>query len=116
MIARTLDNPTFENPSTERARDFDRTSPTRYCQRDDRGQRAAVVFGGSLVPIGLAAAAAAVSFSSATERVAVTAWIAVAVVGTASVIASATVLRGFPPKWMAEEKTPDPELPATSDA
>jgi hypothetical protein len=48
---------------------------------------------GAVVPLGLAAAATLATFRAASERVAVTAWIAVAVVGSASVIAAAAASR-----------------------
>ena len=48
---------------------------------------------GSVVPLGLAGAAAFTSYVTTHERVAITAWIAVAVVGSAAVIAAATASR-----------------------
>ncbi|ADG69071.1 hypothetical protein Plim_3258 [Planctopirus limnophila DSM 3776] len=47
----------------------------------------------AVVPLGLAAAATIATGMTTSERVAVSAWVSVAVVGTASVIASATIAR-----------------------
>lgn len=46
-----------------------------------------------IVPIGMACAAAAVSNNQTSERVAITAWVATAIVGTASVISAAAAVR-----------------------
>lgn len=46
---------------------------------------------GSVVPLGLACAATTATYLTTHERVAVAAWISVAVVGTASVVAAAAV-------------------------
>jgi hypothetical protein len=51
------------------------------------------VAAGSMVPLGMAAAAAVATRITTHERVAIAAWIAVAVVGSASVISAATVSR-----------------------
>ena len=48
-----------------------------------------IVASGAVVPLGLGAAAAITTRLTTHERVAMTAWIAVAIVGTASVIANA---------------------------
>ena len=48
-----------------------------------------IVAAGAVVPLGLSAAAAVTTYVTAYERVAVTAWIAVAIVGTASVVSTA---------------------------
>jgi hypothetical protein len=48
---------------------------------------------GTVVPLGLAAAATTVTCLGASERVAVMAWIAVAVVGSAAVFAAAAASR-----------------------
>ena len=53
----------------------------------------ATMTAGGIVPLGMACAATAATYSSASERVAVMAWIAVAIVGTASVIAAAAASR-----------------------
>ena len=53
---------------------------------DDRGS-------GGVVPLGLACAATVATYVTTFERVAVTAWVAVAVVGTASVVATAVASR-----------------------
>jgi hypothetical protein len=50
-----------------------------------------IVAAGTIVPLGLATAAAVTTCVTSNERVAMTAWIAVAVVGTAAVIADAVV-------------------------
>ena len=52
-----------------------------------------IVAVGTIVPLGLGCAAAATAKFSTHERVAMTAWIAVAIVGTASVIANAAAVR-----------------------
>ena len=52
-----------------------------------------IVAAGAVVPLGLACAATVATYVTAYERVAVTAWIAVAVVGTASVVATAVASR-----------------------
>ncbi len=52
-----------------------------------------VVAAGGIVPLGLAIAAAVTTNMGASERVAMTAWISVAVVGTASVISAAVASR-----------------------
>jgi hypothetical protein len=51
------------------------------------------VAAGSVVPLGLAGAAAFATYVTTHERVAISAWIAVAVVGSASVISAASVSR-----------------------
>jgi hypothetical protein len=53
----------------------------------------ATMIAGAIVPLGMAVAAVVATRFADSERVAVTAWIAVAVVGTASVIAAATAAR-----------------------
>ncbi|MEK6259974.1 MAG: hypothetical protein AABP62_15240 [Planctomycetota bacterium] len=52
-----------------------------------------IVAAGAVVPLGLACAATVATYVTTYERVAVTAWVAVAVVGTASVIATAAASR-----------------------
>ncbi len=52
-----------------------------------------IVAAGSVVPLGVAIAAAITTRISSSERVGVTAWVAVAVVGTASVISTAVAAR-----------------------
>lgn len=52
-----------------------------------------VVATGTIVPLGLAVAAAVTTYLSNEQRVAMTSWIAVAVVGTASVVSAASVSR-----------------------
>lgn len=51
----------------------------------------AILAVGGTIPLGLAGAAALSSYVSKNERVSIAAWVAVAVVGTASVISSAAV-------------------------
>ena len=48
-----------------------------------------IVAAGAVVPLGVAAAASVTTYITTHERVAMTAWIAVAVVGSASVISAA---------------------------
>lgn len=52
-----------------------------------------VVAAGGIVPLGLSIAAAITTNNSTSDRVSVAAWVAVAVVGTASVISSAVASR-----------------------
>ena len=67
---------------------FERTVETK--PEPDAWKTVAV---GTIVPLGMAISAAAVTYGTQYERVAMTAWIAVAVVGSASVIAAASVAR-----------------------
>lgn len=54
-----------------------------------------IVAAGASVPIGMSLAAALTSsMNAASERVALAAWVVVGVVGTASVISAAAILRG----------------------
>lgn len=50
-----------------------------------------IVAAGSIAPLGLAGAALAATYLTKYEKVAIAAWVAVAVVGTASVISAAAV-------------------------
>lgn len=50
-----------------------------------------ILAAGGVIPLGLAGAATLSSYVSKNERVSVAAWVAVAIVGTASVISAATV-------------------------
>jgi small-conductance mechanosensitive channel len=52
-----------------------------------------IIAAGAVVPLGLAIAAAVTTYITTSDRVAVTAWIAVAIVGTASVISTAVASR-----------------------
>ncbi|WP_010583595.1 hypothetical protein [Schlesneria paludicola] len=52
-----------------------------------------VVASGTVVPLGLAVAAAVTTYLSNDQRVSMTSWIAVAIVGTASVVSAASVSR-----------------------
>ena len=74
----------------ENAKDksFSRTVETEPKQRSWM-----IVAAGAVVPLGLSAAAAVTTYVTAYERVAVTAWIAVAIVGTASVVSTAAAAR-----------------------
>ena len=76
--------------SMENAKDksFSRTVETEPKQRSWM-----IVAAGAVVPLGLSAAAAVTTYVTAYERVAVTAWIAVAIVGTASVVSTAAAAR-----------------------
>lgn len=67
-----------------------------------------IVAAGATVPIGVSAAAAVTSSMSISERVALAAWVVVGVVGTASVVSAAAILRGRRPRRQREhvvEKT-----------
>ncbi|HEY0984374.1 MULTISPECIES: hypothetical protein [unclassified Schlesneria] len=72
----------FQDRSHER-------SLERSIEREPQPNSWKVVAAGSVVPLGLAVAAAVTTSLTNHERVAMTAWIAVAVVGSASVISSA---------------------------
>ena len=52
-----------------------------------------IVAAGSVVPLGVAIAAAVTTYITSSERVGITAWVAVAVVGAASVISTAVASR-----------------------
>ncbi|MCA9010540.1 MAG: hypothetical protein KDB01_12380 [Planctomycetaceae bacterium] len=52
-----------------------------------------IIAAGSVVPLGLAVTAAVTTYLTSNEKIASTAWIAVAVVGTASVISAAVASR-----------------------
>lgn len=62
-----------------------------------------VMIAGALVPIGVSAAAAATSIFAASERVAITAWVCSAVIGTAAVISAGSILRGRRPRRAREK-------------
>jgi predicted lysophospholipase L1 biosynthesis ABC-type transport system permease subunit len=61
------------------------------------------VAAGATVPIGVSAAAAVTSSMSISERVALAAWVVVGVVGTASVVSAAAILRGRRPRRQREQ-------------
>lgn len=63
-----------------------------------------VMISGALVPIGVSAAAAVTAIFSASERVAITAWVCSAVIGTAAVISAGAILRARRPR-RSREKT-----------
>lgn len=62
-----------------------------------------VMLAGALVPIGVSAAAAVTSVFSASERVAITAWVCSAIIGTAAVISAGAILRGRRPRRTREK-------------
>ena len=62
-----------------------------------------VMISGALVPIGVAAAAAVTAIFSPSERVAITAWVCSAVIGTAAVISAGAILRGRQPRRRREK-------------
>ena len=86
-------------------------SQARAADESERRVRAlkpgwSIVAAGATVPIGMAIAAAVTSsMQTATDRVAMAAWIVVGVVGTASVISTAAVLRGQRPRRVREKRT-----------
>lgn len=85
-----------DEPDTAVGRHRDRTkerSFERSVALDPTTEASWTVAAGGVVPLGLAGAAVAATCLSPHEKVAVTAWIAVAIVGTASVISAATVSR-----------------------
>ena len=58
---------------------------------DPKPQSWMIVATGAVIPLGLAVAATTAGYINPNERVAIAAWVAVAVVGTASVISAAAV-------------------------
>lgn len=73
-------------PHASRERD---AANTRVIERTPRPNLWLISCVGTAVPIGMATAAVAATYLTTHERVAMTAWICTAVVGTAAVIASA---------------------------
>lgn len=66
-------------------------SVVRKVQHEPQQQSATILAIGASVPLGLACAALATTLFGNHERVAVAAWVAVAVVGSASVVSAAAV-------------------------
>ena len=86
--------PTIPNRSVERGREqfLDRSherSLERRVEREPKPHSWITVAVGAVAPLGVSAAAAVTTYLTTHERVAMTAWIAVAVVGSASVISAA---------------------------
>ena len=78
--------------NVDRNREIDRDrGMTRTVQTEPQPNAWMTVSAGSIVPLGLAGAALAATSMTKSEQVAVTAWIAVAIVGTASVISAAAI-------------------------
>jgi len=65
----------------------------RSVEMDPKAHAWLTISAGAVVPLGLAGAAVATTCVSNNEKVSMTAWIAVAIVGTASVISAAAVSR-----------------------
>jgi hypothetical protein len=65
----------------------------RSVEAEPKPQSWMILAAGAAVPLGLACAAAVATYLTDYERVAIAAWVAVAVVGTASVISAAAVSR-----------------------
>ena len=95
---------------------FENVRQDRASGESERRARAlmpgwSIVAAGASVPIGMAIAAAVTSATeAASERVAMAAWIVAGVVGTASVISAASILRGRRPRRVREkhvDKGPD---------
>jgi len=87
-----------ENRSREGSKELSRDrgngrSFERYVANDPQPNTWMTVSAGAVVPLGLACAATLVTYLTSNERVAVTAWVSVAVVGTAAVIAADSVSR-----------------------
>jgi hypothetical protein len=98
MVATTATDENQTSPSASRGTRKDHThtssnelSVVREVQREPRRQSATILAVGASVPLGLACAALATTLLGNQERVAVAAWVAVAVVGSASVISAAAV-------------------------
>lgn len=96
MSTSTLNSgtPTIPSRSVERGREhyLDRSnerSLERKVEREPKPNSWMIVAAGAVVPLGVAAAAAVTTYLTTHERVAMTAWVAVAVVGSASVISAA---------------------------
>ena len=88
------ETPTLPNRSAERGREqfLDRSherSLERRVEREPKPHSWMIVAAAAVVPLGVAAAASVTTYITTHERVAMTAWIAVAVVGSASVISAA---------------------------
>lgn len=69
----------------------DDKSLVRHVETEPQSDSAKILAVGATVPLGLAAAALATTLLSKQERVAIAAWVAVAVVGSASVVSAAAV-------------------------
>ncbi len=69
------------------------TSREKHITTESEQRAWSIIAAGASVPIGVSAAAAYTTYVSDSERVSITAWIAVAIVGTASVISSAVAAR-----------------------
>lgn len=85
-VSRGMQNGRDRQIDVERDHSFERTVET-----SPKAGSWMIIFAGAIAPLGLAGAAVATTYLTQHERVAITAWIAVAVAGTASVIASAAV-------------------------
>ncbi len=79
--------------SNRHAAEFKDRSYDKTVDADPQPDSWKILAVGTVVPLGMAGAAAFASYVTTYERVAITAWIAVAVVGSASVIAAASVSR-----------------------
>lgn len=79
-----------DRPQDQPIRERGGRSLTRTVNVDHQADSWKNVAAGSVVPLGIAGAAAFATYVTTHERVAITAWIAVAVVGSASVIAAAS--------------------------
>lgn len=101
MMAKTTTNERSEVCSCEPAdnvheglRDrMDEKSYGRTAETKPKFGAWSTIVAGAVVPLGLAGAAVATTCLSSHERVAITAWICVAIVGTASVISAAAASR-----------------------
>jgi len=87
----------------------------RTVEMDPKAHAWLTISAGAVVPLGLAGAAVATTYVSNNEKVSMTAWIAVAIVGTASVISAASVSRRRSvavggDNWGAREANRDAEL------
>ena len=92
--------PGDSSASLDRERERDRSvensrsnSFGRHLESEPTPRSWMVVAAGGIVPLGLSIAAAITTNNSTSDRVSLAAWIAVAVVGTASVISSAVASR-----------------------
>lgn len=89
------DHADFEGPNPGSAADQDQiVGRSTTVEAEPKRDSWKIVAAGAVVPLGLSCAAAVATSVTQYEKVAMTAWIAVAVVGTASVISTAIAAQG----------------------
>lgn len=97
MVATSLEE---ENPTTSVGKEHERLVENVKDKSFDKNVETEpmlhswmIVAAGSVAPLGVAIAAAVTTYITSSERVGITAWVAVAVVGAASVISTAVASR-----------------------